>query len=380
MRFLVVGHVVHKYQNGSYYAYGPYVREMNLWFKYVDKVIIVAPLNKEIDPDPIDLPYEHDQVMFFPVPEFSTQSVKNIFSTLFHLPGIFWTVITAMRSADHIHLRCPGNMGLIGALAQFFFRNKNKTAKYAGNWDRSSDQPYSYRLQQKIISSPFLAPKMRVLVYGEWPNETENIVPFFTATYSERDIIPLSNKEINLKKEINLIYVGGLYDGKQPLISAKVLLQLIKKGYAVKLDYFGEGPERKSIEEFRDGNGLENSLFLHGNVKADQVKKAFQEAHFLIFISKSEGWPKVVAESMFWGCLPVTTAVSCVPQMLDFGNRGELVNGHVDEIAERVEHLILAPDLYLQKSQKAAVWSRSYTLERFESEIRSLIYPESLAG
>jgi hypothetical protein len=66
--------------------------------------------------------------------------------------------------------------------------------------------------------------------------------------------------------------------------------------------------------------------------------------------------------------------------MLDFGNRGELVKGHVDEIAERVEHLILAPDLYLQKSQKAAAWSRSYTLERFESEIRSLIYPESLAG
>ena len=89
MRFLVVGHVVHKYQNGSYYAYGPYVREMNLWFKYVDKVIIVAPLNKEIDPDPIDLPYEHDQVMFFPVPEFSTQSVKKYFLYAFSLTRNF---------------------------------------------------------------------------------------------------------------------------------------------------------------------------------------------------------------------------------------------------------------------------------------------------
>ena len=98
---------------------------------------------------------------------------------------------------------------------------------------------------KKIISSPFLAPKMRVLVYGEWPNETENIVPFFTATYSERDIIPLSNKEINLKKEINLIYVGGLYDGKQPLISAKVLLQLIKKRLCCKARLFWRGAREK---------------------------------------------------------------------------------------------------------------------------------------
>ena len=36
----------------------------------------------------------------------------------------------------------------------------------------------------------------------------------------------------------------------------------------------------------------------------------------------SEGWPKVIAEGMFWGCLPIATRVSCVPNMLNNGKRG----------------------------------------------------------
>ena len=44
MRFVVVTHVDHVFQDNHYYAYGPYVREMNIWFKQVDEVIIIAPL------------------------------------------------------------------------------------------------------------------------------------------------------------------------------------------------------------------------------------------------------------------------------------------------------------------------------------------------
>ena len=44
MTFCLITHVSHGFQNGEYYAYSPYVREMNIWAKYVDKMIVVAPL------------------------------------------------------------------------------------------------------------------------------------------------------------------------------------------------------------------------------------------------------------------------------------------------------------------------------------------------
>ena len=40
-----------------------------------------------------------------------------------------------MQDADHIHLRCPGNIGLLGCFSSNFISKKIKTAKYAGNWD-----------------------------------------------------------------------------------------------------------------------------------------------------------------------------------------------------------------------------------------------------
>jgi len=373
MRLLVVGHVVHKIIDSQFFAYGPYVKEMNLWFKHVDEVRILAPLSSIAKLDPIDLPYQHSNLILVQVSEFSITSFSAFVKALIELPGIIRSTWDEMKSADHIHLRCPGNMGLVGAVVQLFFPKKQKSAKYAGNWDRTSAQPFTFRLQQRILSNPAWTKNMKVLVYGEWANESENIKPFFTATYSESDIIQLEPRSISGDQRIKLIFAGGLNTGKQPMLSAEICLQLRKSGIDCSLDFYGEGPERDLIQSFIASNNLENHITIHGNQPAEILKVAYQESHFLIFISKSEGWPKVVAESMFWGCLPVTTAVSCVPQMLGDGSRGELVNPDVEEISSRIISLITNPEEYARKSANAMNWSRAYTLEKFDNELESIL-------
>ena len=49
---------------------------------------------------------------------------------------------------------------------------------------------------------------MQVLVYGEWSGSSKNIKPFFTATYSEADKLPLI--ELDLKQKVDFIFVGTL--------------------------------------------------------------------------------------------------------------------------------------------------------------------------
>lgn len=373
MHFLVIGHVVHKFHNGTFFAYGPYVREMNLWLKHFEEVTILAPVDLDLKPDPIDLPYVHSNLKLNSVPEFNLQGIGNILKTLVNLPEIFFKTARAISKADHVHLRCPGNMGLVGALVQYFYPEKLKTAKYAGNWDRSSQQPFTYRLQQNIISNPSLARNMKVLVYGEWPDESTNVYPFFTATYSEKEKEPLAQRKIGSEFPLRLVFVGGLNSGKQPMISAIVLKKLREEGVEAHLDFFGEGPERSNLEQFIKTNSLGEHIKLHGNVPAQNVKYHLQNSHFLIFISKSEGWPKVVAESMFWGCLPITTPVSCVPQMVGNGTRGDLVSGNPDEIVEIVKSYLEDQNNYFEKVQNASTWSRKFTLEKFEAEIESLL-------
>lgn len=376
MRFVVITHVLHKYHEGRYFAYGPYVREMNIWFKNVDEVIVVAPLEHGT-PDPIDLPYEHERIRFEAVPAFSFTTLPNVLRSLWHLPGVLFRIGSSMRRADHIHLRCPGNMGLLGCVVQVAFPNKPKTAKYAGNWDPKSRQPWSYRLQKWLLRNTWLTHNMQALVYGQWSDATRNIRPFFTASYSETEALPTPVRPLDRAQPVRLLFVGGLHAGKRPLLAVKVVKKLSERGVPVRLDVYGDGRERAKLEEFIGQNGLGEKVFLHGNVEAAIVKEAYARSHFLIFLSKSEGWPKVVAEAMFWGCLPLTSPVSCVPEMVGNGERGDLLPADSDAIAERILWYIRHPEEYILKAEKAMSWSHRYTLERFETEIQKLLRPRS---
>jgi glycosyltransferase involved in cell wall biosynthesis len=277
----------------------------------------------------------------------------------------------AMRHSAHIHLRCPGNMGLIGCFVQLLFPSKVKTAKYAGNWDFRSSQPFTYRVQQLILRNTWLTKNMTALVYGDWPNRTKNIRAFFTASYNSGDQDDVQPRK--LSQSIRLIFVGTLASGKQPMMSAKVCQALRNEGYNAELHFYGEGSERQPLEEFITSNQLNRYISLHGNQPAHVVKQAFRKSHFLVFISRSEGWPKAVAEAMWWGCLPVTTQVSCTPEMLGYGERGELVGSSVMEICDVIKANIQHPELYEQKCQRGMEWARNYTVELFESEIKKII-------
>ena len=120
-------------------------------------------------------------------------------------------------------------------------------------------------------------------------------------------------------------------------------------------------------------NNLSPYIELKGNQTAEEVKNAFKKSHFLVFISKTEGWPKVVAESMFWGCYPITTPVSMVPEMIKNGERGSLVSANPKEIGDLILHLISNPERYYKSCQEAMNWSRQFTLNRFEKEIEAFL-------
>jgi glycosyltransferase involved in cell wall biosynthesis len=373
MNFLIVTHAEHKRNAAQQIGgYAPYVREMNIWAKHVDHITIVAPLLKEPF-SPIDIVYEHPSITFVEIPEISYTSIKNILHACVQLPVIFGRIFTQMRKADHIHLRCPGSIGLIGCIVQMLFPWKKKTAKYAGNWDWKSSQPFSYRIQQLILRSTLLTYNIKVLVYGKWRDANRNILPFFTATYSEKDKEPEEQKSVSFSKPVNLIFVGAFTKGKQPLLAVKVAEAFAKAGVSVELNMFGEGAEMQEVKDYVSSARLENIVKIHGNQPEKLVREYYKKSHFLVFISKSEGWPKVVAESMFWGCVPITTRVSCVPEMLGEDERGALVEPNVDFILKAIVHYVQHSSFYESASTKGMTWSRQFTLERFETEIAKLV-------
>jgi len=368
MKFLIVTLAPTLQKSNVYYSYAPYVYEMNLWAKNVIELGIVSPVsyNKDLLLSKFD-----KEPKVFPIHSLSFISLNETLKSIYRLPIILFAIYKAMKWADHIHLRCPGNIGLLGCLVQILFPNTPKSVKYAGNWDPKSKQPFSYKIQQFLLRNTFLTKKVKVLVYGDWQEKSKNIKPFFTASYSEKEKEIVADKYF--ESCINFVFVGTLSPGKQPLISVKVVHELFKKGIDVKLNMYGEGIEREILENYILEHQLQHVVVLHGNKSKDIIKEAYKLAHFLVFISKSEGWPKVVAEAMFWKCLPISTAVSCVPTMLDQGKRGSLVLPDVMTITNEIEYYLNNDKVYAEKVLSAFNWSRTYTLDKFENEIKKLL-------
>lgn len=370
MKFALFTHVPHIKQNKKYFGYSPYIREMNIWGKYAEDFIVVAPL-QYANKTAIHSAYCHSNLKFKRVASFEVTSIKTAFWTIIRLPKLIWTIFSVMNKSEHLHLRCPGNIGLLACFVQILFPNKKKTAKYAGNWDPKSKQPWTYKLQQKILQNTFLTRNMQVLIYGTWEGQTKNCKSFFTASYFENEKKDLVVK--NLDSTIRFMFVGALVKGKNPLYAIRLVEGLIRKGFNVGLDLYGDGIERNNLEAYIAANSLSRFITLQGNQAKEALKKAYQQSHFTLLPSESEGWPKAIAEAMFWGSVPVATAVSCVPFMLDYESRGVLLTMNINHDIEKLITILQNNNDYKIKQKRAFDWSQQYTLDLFETEIKKLL-------
>ncbi|MDT0645301.1 glycosyltransferase [Zunongwangia sp. F260] len=396
MRLAVFTHVIHYQQAGRFYAYSPYVREMNLWFKEVDEVEVISPRAPGGGDLNFGKAYEHKEIIFTSIPVFNLLSILSVLKSIFKIPIIFIKILHAMQRADHLHLRCPGNIGLLAAIAQMFFPKKPKTVKYAGNWDPKSKQPWTYKLQKKILNKTFITKNIKVLVYGVWPDQSDNILPFFTASFSAKDKEPIHK---DFSPPYKLIFTGNLVEGKGVFEAIELIETLNKQGVKSELEIYGDGILKDSLNNYIQKKDLQKLVKLKGRKSLEELKGAYKKAHFVILLSNSEGWPKTVAEGMWYGCIPIATPVSCVPWMLDYGSRGILIQdlekgkksrenktdvvesgewrvnsrSVLEETVKRIIELIKDREESGRMSLAAQEWSQHYTLEKFKKAIQEIL-------
>ena len=367
MRFLVISSAPTLFKQNRYFAYSPYARELNIWSHFVTDFEILSPtvyhkklILEELNGNP----------KVFSVPVLVFDSFLNIIFSLFNIPIVLFKIFRRMQRADHIHLRCPGNVGLLGCFVQIFFPVKPKTVKYAGNWDPNSKQPLSYKLQKWIVSNTLLSKNIKVLVYGNWPNQTKNIIPFFTASFSKSEIEDIVK---DFTGELKFLFVGSLVEGKQPFYAIRLVEELKNSGRSVSLKIFGEGSLRPDLENYIQTKNLRTYITVCGGVSLDQLKNEYKRSHFSILPSKSEGWPKAVAEAMFFRCIPVATRVSCVPWMLKNGKRGILLDDELEKDISMLNEILENRGELQKMASEAMNWSQHYTVEYFEKEIKKLL-------
>ena len=366
----VISHVVHFEFENQIFAYGPYAREIEIWADLFDEVIIAAPVRRE-KPTGFAIPINRRNVSLSPQIETGGNTISAKLLQLFSLPMHIFKLCRAMKGADAIHVRCPGNLGLLGVILAPLF-SKKLIAKYAGQWPDYDGEPSSYRWQKKILRSRWW--NSPVTVYGEWPGEPSHVVPFFTSMMTRQQVegAVAESSEKNLEAPIRIIFSGRLSREKGVHYLVEAVSILKERGLAVELVIVGNGAEFDTLQKQIATLGIADRVKMVGDIPYEAGLEYFKWGHVLVLPSKSEGFPKVLAEAMCHGMVCIGTNSGLVPKMLE--GRGIVLDSvGAKSIADAIEEISSDSDRLETMSRAGVEWASQYSIEGLCEALKELM-------
>ena len=122
----------------------------------------------------------------------------------------------------------------------------------------------------------------------------------------------------------------------------------------IKADFhiFGDGPLRSQLEAL--SSSLHTESIIHFEGHCDNVVQKLKTLDALLITSDHEGLPMILLEAMALGIPIIAHAVGGIPQLLNQGSCGLLVNNHTAAAyAENILRLYDSPDLRAELAASA---------------------------
>ncbi|KKR85608.1 MAG: hypothetical protein UV53_C0020G0004 [Candidatus Azambacteria bacterium GW2011_GWE1_42_9] len=105
----------------------------------------------------------------------------------------------------------------------------------------------------------------------------------------------------------------------------------------------GDGPERKILEKIIKQRGLENRVFLAGQIS--DAYKYLKACDIFVLPSAKEGFPWTILEAMLAGLPIIATKVGAIPEILENGVNGWIVESeNQKQIVEKILWFSAHPD------------------------------------
>jgi glycosyltransferase involved in cell wall biosynthesis len=371
-RLLIISHVVHYRHAGQWFAYGAYAREIDIWADLFPEVLIAAPCQEGM-PEGDSLPFTRPNITLAPQRKTNGHNWREkIAQLLVVIPRLVWTLVRAMRRADAIHVRCPGHIGLLGAVLAPLF-SRYLVAKYAGEWNGYPGEPWIWALQRALLRSAWW--RGPVMVYGRWPNQRAHVVPMFTSVMTSEQLerARAAARNRTPSSPLTALYVGRLSAAKNVDVLLSAVAVLARQGIRLRCCIVGEGPERPALEAQVMHLNLQDSVQLSGGVPFDRVLDYYERSDMLVLASETEGWPKVIVEGMAFGLICIGSNRGAIPTILG-DERGLIVAPRdVEALTSSLRQIAVSPEAYESMRARAANWAQEYSLEGLRESLREML-------
>jgi glycosyltransferase involved in cell wall biosynthesis len=143
----------------------------------------------------------------------------------------------------------------------------------------------------------------------------------------------------------------------------------------IHLHIVGSGPSADQLHELTAQLGITDTVTFHGFVpKGPDLWAHFDDADIFVLPSRTEGLPRVVAEAMARGLPVVTTAVGGLPELIDHGRNGMLVDPEsVDTLVDIIKTVRADPQLRDKLATAGRITAETLTFEANVQRLQGLL-------
>ena len=181
-------------------------------------------------------------------------------------------------------------------------------------------------------------------------------------------------RSFNRNQPLRLVFVGRLVITKGIFEMVSALKQLRSQGRQFKLTIVGTGPEEERLRRLVTASELDDCTMFVGGVFGTAKRCVWLESDVFLFPTYTEGLPYALLEAMAAGCVPVTTPVGAIPDVMQARVHGLLVpakdpSGLATAIAQLDDDRLALARMAEQSRRRIA---EQYTSTRLAASFSSL--------
>lgn len=358
-------------RGSDWFIFNAVANEIHFINELFDSITIILTdySNDETD---LSLNLIDNKIKVIALPKIGGKSLVSKIKTIMILPLFSLQLIRNIFLNDTVHLRGPNTVTLISIFILPFFQFKNVWFKYATNWNNPKSSR-SYKFQKWVLLK--VLTKTKVTINGFWVNLPKHIMPFENPCLTELQVLNgaqiIESKQYDAPYEI--VFVGRIDSAK----GVDILIDFVIKLNSSYIRFFhvvGEGVLKSEFKKVLNAQGISNKFY--GNLSQFELFDILKKSHCILLPSKSEGFPKVLAEAMNYGCIPIASNVGSVTHYIQDGMSGIILG----DISERGlnqawrNFLNLNSNAKFGMAQNGFEVSQNFTFEKYINNLKLKIF------
>jgi len=371
MKLLIISHTDHYLNtNKEIVGWGPTINEINHLASVFEEIYHIGTF-KQVEAPLSALPYTSDHIHFIGIPFTGGKRWYQKMDILWNAPMTIFKVFKTLNKVDAFQLRCPTGIGVYLIPLLTLFSTKKGWYKYAGNWVQKN-APFGFAIQRWLLKKQ----SRKVTINGRWKDQPIHCYTFENPCLTHDDLlkgIEVTKRKV-FTKPFEFCFAGRLEDAKGVGRIIKAFMDIEDATPIKTVHLIGDGVEREHFEQLANDSSI-NFIF-HGFKSRYEVFEIYKKSHFFLLPSSaSEGFPKVIAEAMNFGCIPIVSNVSSIGQYVKTSQNGFVLTPNTASALQKALDAILKMDakelgnLNEHHQEVSSLFTFERYIERIKNEI-----------